>query len=86
MPPGFAYPRDADVWFPMEHFKDDTGRTGHTSRSSRVRADVNPEQARAELATIATQLKTQHGQDNDAIGITMLPLHESLSGVPDPPS
>ena len=71
----------------MEHFKDDTGRTGHNvSVIARVRADVNPEQARAELATIATQLKTQHGQDNDAIGITMLPLHESLSGVPDPPS
>ncbi len=81
MPPGFAYPRDADVWFPMEHFKDETGRTGHNfSVIARVRGDVSPEQARAELATIATQLKTRHGQDNDAIGITMLPLHESLSG------
>ncbi|MGH9330307.1 MAG: ABC transporter permease, partial [Vicinamibacterales bacterium] len=81
MPAGFAYPRDADIWFPMEHFEDQTGRTGHNfAVVARLRADVSPEQARAELATIATQLKTQHGEDNDAIGITMLPLHESLAG------
>ncbi|MGH9312471.1 MAG: ADOP family duplicated permease [Vicinamibacterales bacterium] len=81
LPAGFAFPRDADLWFPLEHFEDDTGRTGHNySVIARLGAGVSLDQARAELATIATQLKTQHGEDNDAIGITMLPLHESLSG------
>jgi predicted permease len=81
LPAGFAYPHDADVWFPMEHFKDDTGRTGHNfSVVARVRGDVTFDQARAELATLATRLKAEHGQDSDAIGITMVPLHESLTG------
>jgi putative ABC transport system permease protein len=85
MPAGVAYPRDADIWFPMEHFEDGTGRTGHNfSVVARLGAGVTAEQARAELATIAARLKAQHGDDNDAIGITMLPLHESLSGPARP--
>jgi putative ABC transport system permease protein len=81
MPAGVAYPRDADIWFPMEHFEDTTGRTGHNfSVIARLSDGISGEQVRAELATIASRLKTQHGDGNDAIGITMMPLHDSLSG------
>ena len=81
LPPGVAYPRDADLWMPDELVKDESGRTGHNvAVIGRIKRGVSFEEARAELQTIAGQLEAQHGDNNDAIGITMLTLHESLSG------
>jgi predicted permease len=81
LPPGTAYPRDADVWIPDGLFEDTTSRTAHNLNViGRIRRGVSFEEARAELQTIAAGIKAQHGDSSDAVGITMVTLHESLSG------
>jgi putative ABC transport system permease protein len=81
MPPGFAYPADADVWAPKELIEDGSTRTGHNlAVVGRIRAGVALAQADAEMDAIAAQLQTEHAGANDARSITLLPLHESLVG------
>jgi predicted permease len=81
LPPGTAYPRDADVWIPEGLFEDTTSRTAHNLNViGRIRRGVSFEEARAELQTIAAGIKAQHGDSSDAVGITTVTLHESLSG------
>ena len=81
MPAGFAYPDGADIWVPKELVPDGTGRTGHNlDVIGRVRTNVSLTQADAEMDAIAARLQREHAGDNDAIGVTMLPLHDALTG------
>ena len=79
MPPGFAFPAGADIWMPMEHERDTTTRTAHNYRTfGRLKAPL--ESAKAELAVVAGQIRAENPGDDDAIGITMIPLQEVLTG------
>ena len=81
MPPGFAFPTTADIWVPKELLQDDTGRTGHNlAVVGRVRSGLTITQADAEMDAIATRLMTQHAGDNDARSVTVLTLHDALTG------
>jgi len=81
MPPGFAFPTTADIWVPKELLQDDTGRTGHNlAVVGRVRPGLTITQADAEMDAIATRLMTQHAGDNDARSVTVLTLHDALTG------
>jgi len=81
MPPGFGYPRNAEVWVPRELSPPDTSRTAHNwSVVGRLRPEVTLEQAREDLAAVAGQLKRELGEGTDAVGFAVTPLQEHLVG------
>jgi len=83
MPPGFAFPEDADLWIPAESFGVASlgSRTAHNFRVvGRLRDGVTLDQAKRELDHIAAQLKTQYGSDDDAVAVSAKSLHEQLTG------
>lgn len=80
MPAGFEFPADTDVWLPLEHWPDDSGRTAHNYRVV-GRLKVPVEQARAESRVVGAQLQREHPGDQDAVSITIVPLHEALTGT-----
>jgi putative ABC transport system permease protein len=82
MPPGFAYPTGADVWFPKELFEDTSGRTGHNlSVVARIKEDVPVSQAAAEMNTLAAALRGEHPGNNDAVSIPVVPLQSAMTGA-----
>jgi putative ABC transport system permease protein len=85
MPPGFEYPRGAEVWTPKERVPDTSGRTAHNLRVvARVRADVPLAQARAEMSAIAARLEAVHGDDHDGTDAAVDLLQERLVGESRP--
>lgn len=81
MPPGFAFPRDTEIWVPRELFPEETARSAHNWRVvGRVRPGVGIEQARAEVSAIGKQLKQEFGKDMDAVDFTAVPLQEYIVG------
>ena len=80
MPPGFHYPREADIWVPREVEPAQTSRTAHNwSVIARVRPDVAPEQARDEISAIGRQLRQELGKQTDAVDLALIPLKEYLT-------
>jgi putative ABC transport system permease protein len=81
MPRAFAFPASADVWAPKELIPDDTSRSGHNfAVIARAKPAVPVAQADAEMDAIARQLKAKYGSDDDAQSVTVMPLHEALTG------
>src|SRR5688500_3749063 len=81
MPPGFAFPQDAEIWVPREIFPQETSRSAHNwSVVARLRSGVTTEQASAEVSAIAAQLKQEHGKDMDAVSFTVVPQQEYMVG------
>ena len=81
MPPGFSFPKGAEVWIPREVFPAQTSRTAHNwSVIGRVRSGVPVEQARADLSAIGKQLRIEHGTQTDAVDFALIPLQEYLVG------
>ena len=81
MPRGFNFPRDAEVWVPIELSPSSPSRTSHGKRVvARLRDGVTLEQARADLSTIGKQLRQENGADIDLVDVTALPLKEAMVG------
>lgn len=81
MPQGFNFPRDAEVWVPIEMYPSSPSRTSHGKRViARLRDGVSLEQARADLSTIGKQLRQENGEDIDLVDVAALPLKEALVG------
>ncbi len=81
MPPGFAFPAGAGVWFPLELFPDTSGRTAHNLRVvARLADGVSLAGAQAEMTTIAARLKAANGTDDDATDARVVSLREQLVG------
>lgn len=81
MPPGFSYPREADIWAPREVEPPQTSRTAHNwSVVARVRPGIDVEQARAEISAIGRQLRQELGKETDAADLALIPLKEYLTG------
>jgi putative ABC transport system permease protein len=79
MPPGFAFPKDAEIWIPRSLFPAQISRTAHNwSVVARLRDNVRIEQARAELSPLAKQLKQEHGKDMDAVDFAVVPQQEYM--------
>ena len=82
MPPGFAFPSDAEVWAPREPWMD--GPSGRTGRNSRVLARLRPgtslEQARQDLSEVAGRLNARYGEDTWMVDAAVVPLKEDLVG------
>lgn len=81
MPRGFNFPKDAEVWLPIEPFPESQSRTAHGIRViARLGEGVTLAKARAELSTIGKQLKQENGKDIDLVDIAAPPLQEALVG------
>ncbi|HWQ31485.1 MAG TPA: ABC transporter permease [Blastocatellia bacterium] len=80
MPPGFSYPKDAEIWVPREVEPPQTSRTAHNwSVIARLRQDVTLAQAQAEISAIGRQLRQEYGSGTDAIDLALVPLKAYLT-------
>src|SRR5438105_1385503 len=81
MPQSFNFPKDAEIWLPIEVFPPSQSRTAHGRRViARLREGVTLVEARAELSALGKQLKQEHGTNVDLVDIATLPLQEALVG------
>ena len=82
MPAGFEFPREADLWVPLAW--DDEERQVRSIHDylviARLKPNVSPEQAQAEMKTISSRLEQQYPEDNKGWGAVVIPLHEDLVG------
>ncbi|HET9533435.1 MAG TPA: ABC transporter permease [Blastocatellia bacterium] len=81
MPQSFNFPKDAEIWLPIELFPSSPSRTSHGKRViARLRDGVTLEQARADLSAVGKQLKQENGADIDLVDLAALPLKEAMVG------
>jgi ABC-type antimicrobial peptide transport system permease subunit len=81
MPPEFAFPRTADIWIPREILPAETSRSAHNwSVIARMRPNLTPEQANAEVSAVAKQLKQEFSKDMDGVDFAVVPQHEYMVG------
>lgn len=83
MPPGFAFPRGAAMWLPMDLAPDfGPSRTAHNlSVVARLRNGVTLQAGQAEMTGLASRLATAYADEIDAdFDIAVVPLHDQLAG------
>jgi putative ABC transport system permease protein len=81
MPQSFNFPKDAEIWLPIELFPSSESRTSHGKRViARLRDGVTLGQARADLSTIGKQLKQENGTNIDLVDVAALSLKEAMVG------
>jgi putative ABC transport system permease protein len=80
LPPGFRFPDDSTIWMPRELRQRLPSRSAHNWHVlGRRREGIAPEQVRAELASIARQIKQQYGQDVDMTDIAVARLQDAMT-------
>ncbi|MEP7339907.1 MAG: ABC transporter permease [Acidobacteriota bacterium] len=81
MPQEFNFPKDAEVWLPIELEAPSQSRTAHGLRViARLQDGVSLEQARADLSAIGKQLKQENGKDIDLVDVAAVTLQEATVG------
>src|SRR5215831_5485976 len=81
MPPGFNFPKDAEIWATIEVFPPETSRRSHGKRViARLRDGVTLTQARAELIALGKQIRQEHTTNIDLVDVAALPLKDALVG------
>jgi predicted permease len=79
MPPGFKFPKVADLWVPMPPVMG--GRTDHGwSAIARLKLGVTLEQARSDMTAVARHIEEQNPDTNEGVGVKLIPLREGLAG------
>src|SRR5260370_42002134 len=82
LPPGFRFPDDSRIWMRGELYPRLPSRTAHNwNVVGRLRDGIGLEQAHAELATHARQIKEQYGQDVDMIDVAVARLQDAMTTV-----
>jgi putative ABC transport system permease protein len=80
LPAGFRFPENADIWVPREIFERYPSRTAHNWHViGRLRESANVNVARADLNTIAQNLKQQYGRDTAMVAVAIEPLREAMT-------
>jgi putative ABC transport system permease protein len=82
MPPEFQYPEGREMWVPRYALAGDAQMRGTTYLRAvgRLKSGVTPEQARADMTRVAEALGREYPQTNGAMGVTVVPLPEQLTG------
>jgi putative ABC transport system permease protein len=81
MPRGFAFPADAEMWFPILINDPRNIEIGHSFRViARLKDGATPAVAQREMQTIAARLKRAYPQDKEGIGANVVPLLEQTVG------
>ena len=82
MPPGFEFPREAELWVPLAW--DDKERQTRSIHDylvlARLKKNVSVKQAQAEMSTISSRLEQQYPQENSGWGAVVIPLRDDLVG------
>ena len=76
MPPGFGFPVNQDVWLPYRAPRQEFRGRRNLLAVGLVRPGVALDQARGEVASIASALETEYPQTNRKWGIHMLGLRD----------
>jgi putative ABC transport system permease protein len=80
LPPKFNFPDSSEIWVPRELYERLPSRTAHNWRViGRLRDGVTFAQARAEVSTVARQIKTQFGQDVDITDVLLARLQDAMT-------
>src|SRR6266852_4046767 len=80
LPPGFRFPDESTIWMPRELNQRLPSRSAHNWHVlGRLRDGVAPQQARAELASMARQIKQQYGQDVDMTDVAVARLQDAMT-------
>jgi predicted permease len=87
MPPGFAFPRNTDVWTTMESYyalmrpRSEKPRSGRVYETvARLRPGITLVQALGEFEAISAQLAREHPADNTGVTIRLTPLRDAEVG------
>jgi len=82
MPAGFEFPSEAELWVPLAW--DDKERQTRSIHDylvvARLKQNVSPKQAQAEMNTISTRLEQQYPEENSGWGAVVVPLRDDLVG------
>jgi putative ABC transport system permease protein len=79
MPPGFKFPKVADLWVPMPPVVGE--RTDHGwSAIGRLKSGVTLEQAQSDMTAVARHIEEQNPITNEGLGVKLIPLREGLAG------
>jgi len=80
MPAEFNYPEFTEVWVPINRFGGLNYRGWHSLQAvGRLKDGISLDQARAEMETIVNGLMEAYPDDNDDIGIRLVPLIEFVT-------
>ncbi len=80
LPPGFRFPDDSAIWMPRELRQRLPSRSAHNWHVlGRLGEGIPPNQARAELASMARQIKQQYGQDVDMTDVAVARLQDAMT-------
>jgi predicted permease len=80
LPPGFRFPDNSTIWMPRELNQRLPSRSAHNwNVLGRLRDGIAPDQARAELASIARQIHQQYGQDVDMTDVAVARLQDAMT-------
>jgi putative ABC transport system permease protein len=82
LPAGFNYPDKSEVWAPLVINRNPTvSRDAHFLKViARLKPGVTPEQAQAEMNTVAGRLEQQFPATNKDLGARVVPIHEYAVG------
>jgi putative ABC transport system permease protein len=74
-------PEDIELWAPVSHGFGFTNRYGHyLNVIARLKADATPQQAQADMNTIAGRLEQQYPESNKGRGVRVVSLGEQIVG------
>ena len=82
MPPIFKFPFSAQLWIPLDMDSKTLGTRGsHWANAvGRLKPEVTPQKALADLKVIAARLEKTYPDSNDKVGAVVLSLHDDLVG------
>ncbi len=79
LPPGFNYPYQSEVWFPMTFDRSD-GRSHNLNVQARLGPGVDLREFQAELDLVAERLAAEFPDTNTGYGLQAVPTREVLLG------
>src|SRR5205085_3828442 len=82
LPPGFQFPRRSELWTPLafslSQMKDRGSR--YLAVIGRLKRNVTLSQARSEMTNIAHRLEQQYPRENTGWDVKLVSLHEQIVG------
>ena len=81
MPRGFKFPEVSELWVPLALTTKIFTRNDHgLTAIARLKDGVSLEQAQSEMNNIAARIEEQNPVTNEGLGVSVMSLHQNLSG------
>ncbi len=87
MPAEFGFPGDVDLWSPLAYeppFEPALRRSTWLKTVARLKPGVTPDEAQADMSTIASRLEREHPESNAGRGVRLVSLFEKTVGSARP--